>query len=39
MQEFRIKTIVQVRKHCYHRKKPEADQSNAPRWTFSFISV
>jgi len=24
-------------KHCYRRNKPEADQSNAPRWRFWFI--
>jgi len=25
--------------YCYRRNKPEADQSNAPRWTFSFNSA
>jgi len=38
MKEIRIKPIVQLWKH-YWRNKPEADQSNAPRWTFSFISA
>jgi len=28
-----------LRKHCYRRNKPEADHSNVPRWTFSFISA
>jgi len=31
--------IVQLWKHCYRRNKPETRQSNAPRWTFSFISA
>jgi len=26
-------------RYCCRRNKPEADQSNAPRWTFSFISA
>jgi len=26
-------------KRCYRKNKPEADHSNAPRWTFSFISA
>jgi len=39
LQEIRIKPIVQLRKQCYFRNKPEAIQSNEPRWTFSFISV
>jgi len=25
--------------YCYRRNKPEADQSNAPRWTFPFTSA
>jgi len=39
LQEIKIKAIVQLRKHCYRRNKPEANQSSAPQWTFSFISV
>jgi len=39
LQEIRIKPIVQSRQHWSRRNIPEADQSNAPWWTFSFISV
>jgi len=39
LQDIRIKPIVQLWKHCYQRSKHEANQSSAPRWTFSFIST
>jgi len=39
LQEIKIKSLVQLWKRCYQWNKPEADQSNAPRWTFPFISV
>jgi len=39
LQQIRIKPIVQLWKHCYRRNKPEADQSSAAQWTFSFISA
>jgi len=39
LKEIRIKPVVQLLKHWYRRNKPEADQSSAPRWTFSFISA
>jgi len=39
LQQNRMNSIVQLWKHCYRRNKPEADQSSAPQWTFSFISA
>jgi len=37
LQEIRTKPIVQLRKYCYRRNKPEAGQSSGLRWSF-FIS-
>jgi len=39
LQETRIKSIVQLWRHCYRSNKPEAGQSSAPQWTFSCISA
>jgi len=36
--ETRIKRVVQLRKHCYRRNKPDTGQSSGPRWTFFFCS-
>jgi len=39
LQEIRIKAVVQWWNYCYQRNKPEANQSYALRWTFSFNSA
>jgi len=39
LQGIRIKPFVQWWKHNYRKNKPEADRSNVPRWTLSFISA
>jgi len=39
LKEIRIKLIVQLWKHFYRSSKPEAGQSSAPWWTFTFISA
>jgi len=39
LKEIRIKFIVQLWKHYYRSSKPEAGQTRATRWIFSFINA